>query len=206
MAVRFVNYRDEPCALPAGDTPVPLRHDDRDIAVKISGRQHARFPKKWHSSCPSDALQVGKSVWAQAFPSGLETRGHNNGGQALLLTRRCTLSEDICPRRFSCERHPKRPLFRGIAGACVDELLTFVCRRCQLQSPEASWPAPSRSERRCGRYPPSHCLAYEPGAAWSSEAMPGVVSNVELHMTGRRFAAGRSPRTCHAPDCSLTGT
>src|SRR6218665_2838692 len=96
--------------------------------------------------------------------------------------------------------------FAGIARVRGEQPLTFVRRRCQLQFPEASWPAPSWSERRCGRYPPSHCLAYEPGAAWSSEAMPGVVSNVEMHMTGRRFAAGRSPRTCHAPDCSLTGT
>lgn len=96
--------------------------------------------------------------------------------------------------------------FAGIARVRGEQPLTFVRRLCQLQFPEASWPAPSWSERRCGRYPPSYCLATEPGAAWSSEAMPGVISNVELHMTGRRFAAGRSPRTCHAPDCSLTDT
>lgn len=64
-------------------------------------------------------------------------------------------------RRFAIPRMAGRP--------CP---LTAERPGCQLEVPEATWPAPSRSERRCGRYPPLHVPAFEPGLAWPLESIP----------------------------------
>ena len=50
---------------------------------------------------------------------------------------------------FKC--HPQA---HGIRWACGRRPLTPSMGRSQLWAPVASWPAPSRSKRRCGRYPP----------------------------------------------------
>ena len=50
---------------------------------------------------------------------------------------------------FKC--HPQAP---GNRWACGRRPLTPSMARSQLWAPVASWPAPSRSKRRCGRYPP----------------------------------------------------
>ena len=50
---------------------------------------------------------------------------------------------------FKC--HPQAP---GNRWACGRRPLTSSGGRSQLWAPVASWPAPSRSKRRCGRYPP----------------------------------------------------
>lgn len=60
--------------------------------------------------------------------------------------------------------------------------LTQARPGCELQSPEASWPAPSRSERRCGRYPPLQVPIHESGSAWPLEPMPEVFQPVEQRM------------------------
>ncbi len=76
----------------------------------------------------------------------------------------------------------KLRLFGINAMASAALPLTASRRGCELQSPEASWPAPSRSKRRSGRYPHFQVPTCESGSAWFLESVPEAVQPVEQRM------------------------
>jgi hypothetical protein len=95
------------------------------------------------------------------------TRGRKNARQVLIPPRPGRRPNNRSTLSFNFKCHPQAPAFRLHQRVCP---LTFSRSRCELRAPEASWPAPSRSKRRCGRYPPLQprlltVLTYRPNLA-----------------------------------------
>ena len=81
----------------------------------------------------------------------METRGRKYARQALMWPRSGRRPKNKSTLSFNFKCHPQAP---GNRWACGRRPLTPSKGRSQLWAPVASWPAPSRSKRRCGRYPP----------------------------------------------------
>ncbi len=158
-------------------------------------------PSRTHPTVQSHGLRVGlRSHWS--------CRGQDRifSGEAATSGRRASKPSRWQPEARQSDvkplRHLDQAVFRKISAPHVAissatrkpgcfgakwvvgkwPPLTRAGPGCELQAPEASWPAPSRSERRCGRYPPLQVPTSESGSAWSLESTPEAVQPVEQRM------------------------
>lgn len=158
-------------------------------------------PSRAHPSAQSHVFRVGlRSHWI------CRGQDHAFSGEATRSGQRASKPSRWKPEARQSDVKPRRRLVRAVfrkisaprvaISSAIRKRRCFGVKRvvgrwppltwawsgCELQSPEASWPAPSRSERRCGRYPPLQAPTSESGSAWPLESMPEAVQAVEQRM------------------------
>lgn len=124
-----------------------------ELAIRTDSRRPTVSPDRSASRahCQHSQSNLPPTLAPRGEILTMETRGRKNARQALIPLHpgRRPKNKSTLSCNFKC--HPQATASKACRRVSP---LTLAPLRCELQAPEASWPAPSRSKRRCGRYPP----------------------------------------------------